>query len=136
MITIHCLILYQQQYKIQMFLIYGLKNCDSCLKALQWMKAEHFECTFSDLRGGEDVLNLVKGWVSVCGWITLLNKRGSTWRKLGGGRKDDLKEDTAVALMVEFPALIKRPIFVWNRNVIVGFKKEQKDEIIRLATQR
>jgi arsenate reductase-like glutaredoxin family protein len=100
------------------------------------MKAEHFECTFSDLRGRVVVLNLVKGWVSVCGWITLLNKRGSTWRKLGGGRKDDLKEDTAVALMVEFPALIKRPIFVWNRNVIVGFKKEQKDEIIRLATQR
>ena len=62
-----------------------------------------------------------------------MDQLGGSW---GGGRKDDLKEDTAVALMVEFPALIKRPIFVWNRNVIVGFKKEQKDEIIRLATQR
>ena len=119
-----------------MFLIYGLKNCDSCRKALQWMKAEHFECTFSDLRGGEGGLDLVEDWVSVCGWIMLLNKRGSTWRKLGEKRKNDLKEDTAVALMVEFPALIKRPIFVLDRHVIVGFKKEQKDEIIRLAIQR
>ena len=133
MVTIQCLTLNQQQYKILMFLIYGLKNCDSCRKALYWMETEKIKYTFLDLRSDSFSMGLVKNWAAGCGWLALLNKRGLTWRKLREERKIDLNEDTAIALMGEFPALIKRPIFIWNRNIIVGFKEEQKNKIVRLC---
>lgn len=65
------------------------------------------------------------GWIDAVGWETLLNRRGTTWRKLADADKEDVDEARAKALMLAQPALIKRPVFETGTTVIVGFKEAE-----------
>ena len=109
-----------------MITVYGLKNCDTCRNALKWLKAEAMEHTFLDVRAdGVKPADLSK-WVDAVGWETLLNRRGTTWRQLADEDKEDIDQKKAEALMLEHPALIKRPVFVNGDHVVVGFKEPEK----------
>jgi len=109
-----------------MITVYGLKNCDTCRKALKWLQGEGMEHRFIDVRAdginGADM----DRWLAAVSWETLLNRRGTTWRKLPETDKADMDAAKARALMVEHPALIKRPVFEAAGGVIVGFKAEQQ----------
>ncbi len=116
-----------------MITVYGLKNCDTCLKALKWLEAEGVAHRFHDLRkDGLDTPRL-KRWIAAAGWETLLNRRGTTWRGLDDNAKDGVNEAKAAALMAAHPALIKRPVFEGGARVIVGFKDEQRRELSGLG---
>lgn len=115
-----------------MITVYGLKNCDSCRAAMKWLAAQGGDATFVDVRrDGLDGADL-DAWIAAVGWEVLLNRRGTTWRALDDADRVDLSAQKARALMLEHPALIKRPVFVSGKTVIVGFKDEQKTALSAL----
>lgn len=115
--------------------VYGLKNCDTCRKARKWLDAQGTAYTFVDVRADGIARADVEGWVAALGWEVLLNRRGTTWRTLDDADKAGVDEAKAVGLMVERPALIKRPVFDFgDGSVSVGFSaKDQAALQDRLA---
>lgn len=105
--------------------VYGLKNCDTCRKALKWMDANGVAHTFLDVRKDGVTAADIARWAAAVGVDVLLNKRGTTWRGLDDAvREEASSTDGAVKLMAEHPALIKRPVFDDGKTVMVGFTKD------------
>jgi len=116
--------------------VYGLKNCDTCRKALMWLEAEGIPHRFHDLRAGGIKPADVKRFTKSAGWETVLNKAGTTWRGLADKQKSNVSEAEAVALMTEYPALIKRPVFDFGTGeVVVGFRDSQKVAVLKAASK-
>jgi arsenate reductase len=113
-----------------MITVYGIKNCDTCRKALKWLDAEGIEARFHDFRAdGLDAKDL-DAWIAAAGWEAVLNKRGTTWRKLPKEQTDNADEGTARALMLEHPTLIKRPVFdLGSNDIVIGFKAPEQEKI-------
>lgn len=107
----------------------GLKNCDTCRKAKKWLETEGFDFEYQDVRADGLTSGDLQKWASSVGWENLLNKRGTTWRTLDEDIKSDVDEIKAISLMVEYPALMKRPVFVIGDKIILGFKQAQMDEL-------
>ncbi len=102
--------------------IYVLKNCDTCRKALQWLDSQKLDYERQDVRDDGLSREDVAMFVSSAGRDAVLNKRSTTWRDLPDDERakaDD--DDGAVALLVEHPTLMKRPVFVSGLQVYVGF---------------
>jgi arsenate reductase (glutaredoxin) len=110
-----------------MITLYGLKNCDTCRKAIKWLQTEGIDFAFHDLRLDGVTKEQITQWVDVLGCDDLLNRRGTTWRGLDDALKTDLDQDKIIKLMLVYPALIKRPIFVMGENIVLGFKQAQMD---------
>jgi Spx/MgsR family transcriptional regulator len=109
--------------------IYGLKNCDTCRKAVKCLEAEGIAHRFHDLKAEGIAAADVKRFAAAIGWEALLNKASTTWRGLPDGDKDGLTEARALKLMAAHPALIKRPVFDNGKTVISGFRDAQKAAI-------
>jgi Spx/MgsR family transcriptional regulator len=104
-----------------MITVSGLRTCDTCRKAIAWLKAEGIEHRVHDLRAdGLDRATAAR-WAAEVGWETLLNRRGTTWRELPEADKAGIDEAKALALMTTHPALIKRPVFEGAGWVAVSF---------------
>lgn len=102
-------------------IIYGIPNCDTVRKSRKWLTEYDVDYTFHDFRkNGLDEAKL-RGWCDELGWEALLNKRGTTWRKLPEAQKKSVNEESAIALMLEHVAMIKRPVLEHPRGIIVGF---------------
>lgn len=102
--------------------VYGLKNCDTCRKALQWLGKEKIAHTFVDVRAdGVSKADIVR-FTKAIGWEKLLNKASTSWRALDDAEKEGLSETKAIALMQKYPTLIKRPVFESAKAVMVGFR--------------
>lgn len=101
--------------------IFGLKNCDTCRKALKWLVAEGIEHRFHDVRA--DGLNgeMVDRWLAAAGWEALLNRRSTTWRDLPDADKQNVDAAKARELMVNHPTLVKRPVMEKAGNIHIGF---------------
>ena len=112
-----------------MITIYGIKNCDTCRKALKWLQAEGLEHRFHDFRANGLGADDLRSWIDAAGWETLLNRRGTTWRKLPDADKDGVDEAKAASLMQANPALIKRPVFDLGGDIVVGFKGAEQQRI-------
>jgi len=112
-----------------MITMYGIKNCDTCRKALKWMQAEGIEHRLHDLRADGLDSEVVTRWVAAVGWEALLNRRGTTWRNLPEADKEELDEKKASALMLTNPTLIKRPVFDLDEKIVVGFKVPEQQQI-------
>lgn len=104
-----------------MVTLYGIKNCDTCRKALKWMKEREIEHEFHDFRADGLDADTLSGWIDLLGWETLLNRRGTTWRNLPEAERDTIDEQKAHALILENPTLIKRPVIDRNGALSVGF---------------
>jgi arsenate reductase len=103
---------------------YGIRNCDTVKKARAWLEAEGTEYAFHDYKtAGIDEARL-REWVAELGWQALLNRAGTTFRKLPDAEKEGLDEERAVALMLAQPSMIKRPVLDLGGRRIVGFKPE------------
>ena len=104
-----------------MVTVYGIPTCGSCRKALDWLKSHGVTHRFHDLRkDGFDPAWLVT-WESAFGWTAMLNKHSSTWRALADADKASLNREQALALMQQHPTLIKRPLLVTQRPLLLGF---------------
>lgn len=104
-----------------MISVYGIRNCQTMKKALSWLDDHGVEYVFHDYKkSGVDQARL-QGWVKHVGWQTLLNTRGTTWRKLTPDQQADMNQDKAIALMAEHPSLIKRPVVETGLQLLVGF---------------
>ncbi|MEQ8665831.1 MAG: Spx/MgsR family RNA polymerase-binding regulatory protein [Rhodospirillales bacterium] len=109
-----------------MITVYGLKNCDTCRSALKWLKAEGIEHAFHDLRQDGLTGHEVLRWLAAVGPVTLINRKGTTWRNLSDAEKFVSSDEELAPLVLEYPAILKRPIFETGDTVIVGFKDEQR----------
>ncbi|CDU08653.1 putative Arsenate reductase [Vibrio coralliirubri] len=105
--------------------MFGIPNCDTIKKAKKWLEAEGIEFEFHDYRKQGISTELVTNFCSELGWELVLNKRGTTYRQLPQEQKDTLTEEKAVALLVEQPAMIKRPILKVDGKLHIGFKADQ-----------
>ena len=112
-----------------MIVVFGLTNCDSCRKALTWLKNQKIEYHFMDYRKDKLEESKLSNWINDVGWENILNRRSSTWRDLSSEKQGDLTADSAKVLMLEFPSLIKRPIIETGGRILIGFKEEQKAKL-------
>jgi arsenate reductase len=104
--------------------IYGIKNCDTMKKARAWLDDHDVAYAFHDYKTeGVDKEQLTR-WSDQVGWETLLNRAGTTFRKLPDADKQDLNERKALALMLAQPSMIKRPVLEAGSKLLVGFKPE------------
>jgi arsenate reductase len=101
--------------------MYGIKNCDTVKKAKKWLDSNGVEFTFHDYRKDGLSDELLSSLESTLGWEALLNKRGTTWRKLPDETKDAINKETAMSIMLENPAIIKRPILNNGKALELGF---------------
>ncbi len=104
--------------------IYGIKNCDTMKKARAWLKGHDVAYTFHDYKLQGVERRKLEGWAREAGWDRLLNRAGTTFRKLPDTDKADLDETKAVALMLAQPSVIKRPVLEGGGQLIIGFKPE------------
>ena len=107
--------------------IYGIPNCETVRKARKWLDKNDVEHTFHDFKkAGVDRASLER-WADRVGWEILLNRRGTTWRKLPDDEKADIERDKAIDLMQEHPSLIKRPVVEKQKGerVLVGFTESE-----------
>jgi arsenate reductase len=105
--------------------VYGIKNCDTMKKARAWLDSRGVAYAFHDYKAAGIERTQVGSWVRKVGWETLLNRNGTTFRKLPDRDKERLTAHTAVALMVAQPSMIKRPVVeLDDGTLLVGFKPE------------
>jgi arsenate reductase len=105
--------------------IYGIKNCDTMKKARAALDRRGVKYDFHDYKTqGIDRARL-EGWARKAGWETLLNKAGTTFRKLPDKDKDNVTEKKAIALMLAQPSMIKRPVLEAGGKLLVGFRPEE-----------
>jgi Spx/MgsR family transcriptional regulator len=112
----------------------GLKNCDTCRKAKKWLEGEGISFIYHDVRSDGLSKDDVTHWINELGWEELTNRRGTTWRNLSDEDKNSVNKETAVDLIVENPALMKRPLFICGDTFILGFKQAQMKAIQALST--
>jgi arsenate reductase len=102
--------------------IYGIKACDTMHKARAWLDAHGVGYTFHDYKTQGIDRGVLEGWARSVGWEVLLNRSGTTFRKLPDADKQGLTEQKAIALMIAQPSMIKRPVLDAAGTFIVGFK--------------
>lgn len=105
--------------------LYGIPNCDTVKKARTWLDARGIAFAFHDYKkAGADAAKLAE-WCHVAGWEKVLNRAGTTFRKLPEADREGLDETRAVAVMVANPSCIKRPVVEYPGGLLVGFKEAE-----------
>ena len=104
--------------------IYGIKNGDTMKKARAWLDAHRVTYDFHDYKSAGIDRKRLEGWAKSVGWETLLNRSGMTFRKLPEKDKQGLTAAKAIALMLEQPSMIKRPVLEHGGKLVVGFRPE------------
>jgi len=104
--------------------LYGIKNCDTVKKARRWLETQQIEYLFHDFRVDGLDRDMLEDFLKHVDWETLLNKRGTTWRKLPGDQKENLNKTKIVELILEHPTIIKRPVLCHGTDVFAGFSED------------
>jgi len=110
--------------------IYGIKNCETMKKARAWLEKHGVAYAFHDYKAAGIDRERLEGWARAVGWETLLNRAGTTFRKLPDKDKASITERKAIALMLDQPSMIKRPVLDVKGKLIVGFKPETYDQTL------
>ena len=108
-------------------IVYGIPNCDSVKKARTWLNDQGLNATFHDFKKQGVPSGALDTWVSACGWETVLNRKGTTWRKLDAAVQASVTDAaSAKAVMREHASTIKRPVIAWpSGHITVGYTPEQ-----------
>ncbi|HEY3916398.1 MAG TPA: ArsC family reductase [Stellaceae bacterium] len=104
--------------------IYGIKACDTMKKARTWLDAHQVAYAFHDYKTAGIERPVLEGWAKKVGWEVLLNRVGTTFKKLPEAKKEKLDAAKAIALMLAQPSMIKRPVLDIGGKLTVGFKPE------------
>jgi len=105
--------------------LYGIPNCDTVKKARNWLEANGIGYAFHDYKKAGADAGKLNAWVEAAGWEKVLNRAGTTFRKLSEEDKADLDAAKAVRVMAANPSCIKRPIVEYPGGLLVGFKPEE-----------
>jgi arsenate reductase (glutaredoxin) len=107
-------------------IVYGIKNCNTVKSAIDWLKKNKIEFEFHDYKKSGITTTKLSEWCKQVGWESLVNKRGTTWRKLEeADQKKVINEKSAIALMLEKTSVIKRPLIEKNGKVVLlGFDED------------
>lgn len=109
--------------------LYGIPNCDTMKKARSWLDAHAVEYAFHDYKKEGVNEALLLQWSDRVGWELLLNRRGLTWRKLTDQQKEGIDKGRAIALMCEYPSMIKRPVLIAGDRIEVGFSESAYSQL-------
>ena len=114
--------------KIKNLTVYGIKQCDTCRKALKWLTAEGTTHQFHDFRVDGLPPELLQSWLDSSFSDKLVNRRSTTWRQLSEAQRNS-KGEELLELLLQHPTLIKRPVFVTDEIIAVGFNAKELAEI-------
>lgn len=109
--------------------LYGIKNCDTVKKARKWLDENSITYRFHDVRSDGLDQGMLGHWIDAVGWETVLNKRGTTWRKLDPTIQENISANNVTELLLEHPAMIKRPVLDIKGAITIGFKADNYHEI-------
>jgi Spx/MgsR family transcriptional regulator len=112
-----------------MLILYGIKQCDTVAKARRWLETNGRDYRFHDFRVDGLGRDLLERFERAVGWELLLNRRGTTWRQLPEPRRAEPDREGTLALMLEYPALIKRPVLDAGDRILVGFSPVSYGEL-------
>ena len=105
--------------------VYGIPNCNSVKKVLDWYKKNNIQIAFVDYKKYGIKAEKLKGWCDLVGWEVLLNKKSTTWRSLSVEEQQLVKnEKVAIQLMIQYPSIIKRPVIEMNGKLVVGLNED------------
>lgn len=110
--------------------IYGIKNCDTMKKARTWLESHKVAHAFHDYKVAGIERAVLEGWTKKVGWEVLLNKSGTTFKKLPDADKEGISEKKAIALMLAQPSMIKRPVLDVGDKLLVGFKPDEYAKVL------
>ena len=110
-----------------MTILYGIPNCDTVKKARTWLTEHHVTHEFHDFKKQGVPADLLPGWIRAVGWETLVNRKGTTWRKLDAALQAGVTDSaSAKQVMLLHASTIKRPVIAWpSGRITVGFTPEQ-----------
>jgi Spx/MgsR family transcriptional regulator len=112
--------------------VYGIPNCDTVKKARAWLDGQGIAYAFHDFKKQGVPHARLDGWVAAAGWETLVNRKGTTWRRLDAALRDGVTDaSSAKALMQQQPSVIKRPVVEWGPAITVGFDPARWEQIAR-----
>jgi Spx/MgsR family transcriptional regulator len=106
-----------------MIKLYGIPNCDTIKKSRKWLKNNNIDYEFHDYKKLGVPEKELKKWVKQLGWEVLLNKRGTTWRKLDDQTRDNINQTSAIKIMIDNPSVIKRPVLDLDNDYSIGFNE-------------
>ena len=112
-----------------MLTVYGIPSCDSCRNARKWLTEHGKEHRFHDLRADGLDMKMLKRWAQALEWEKLLNTSSLTWRKVPEVDRAELNSVKAMALMLDEPTLVKRPVLETDEIVVVGFTPAGYEEL-------
>jgi Spx/MgsR family transcriptional regulator len=109
--------------------LYGIPNCDTVKKAITWLSEQGYDFVFHDFKKQGLPEQALNQWLKVAGWEKVLNRKGTSWRKLTPEEQASVKSaDTARPFLLANPSLVKRPVIEWHHNKVVeitiGFQPE------------
>ncbi len=110
--------------------LYGIRNCDSVKKAQSWLRANNITFDFSDFKLNPPDNTTISRWAKSVGWEKLLNKQSKTFRELSPEQKVIDDEEHAIALMHQYPLLIKRPVLESEKKLLIGFSESTYNEFL------
>lgn len=117
--------------------LYGIPNCDTVKKARTWLASHDTAFDFHDVRKAGLERGTVTGWLQQVAWDVLVNRKGTTWRALSDEQKAAIVDaDSATALMLEYPAVIKRPVLVTPTHIEVGFSADRYQQIFQPISEK
>lgn len=105
--------------------VHGIPNCDTVKKARVWLDGQGVSYRFHDFRKDGIDAGMLRAWAADAGWEKLLNRAGTTFRKLPEADRSDIDADKAVVIMLANPSAIKRPVVTGAGAVLIGFKPEE-----------
>lgn len=103
--------------------MYGIPNCDTIRKARRWLQAHDIDYRFHDYKKEGVSVSQLTAWAAAVGWESLINRRGTTWRRLSDEQKAGLTAEQGVELMSANPSLIRRPLLLIDGAIEVGFSE-------------
>lgn len=112
--------------------LYGLaeSRCDTMKRAGNWLRSHGCEFSLHDFKKEPPTEQQLRTWLKQTGWETLVNRRGTTWRKVDQAIRDSIDEASALQLMLETPSIIKRPVLVTGAHIEVGFDAQRYEGLL------
>lgn len=110
--------------------IYGIKNCDTMKKAFRWLEDRGIAYSFHDYKKDGVDMDILAQAIAAHGWENIINRRGTTWRKLPDEIRENMNVQKAMEIAADNPAIIKRPLLLTNGRIHPGFNEERYQAIL------
>ncbi len=118
---------------IAMYIIYGIKNCNTMKKAFTWLDEHQINYQFHNYKTDGLSAELLNDLLKLVDWQSLLNTRGTTWRKLDEALRNQIdNQDAAIKVMLANPSILKRPLLIDGKRALLGFSEESYSEFVKL----